>query len=308
MRIKHFLNKLKFTAKKNSPELLIFGGIGTLIFGAVDACVVTYKKAPELIEEHKKNLESIQTVRENDGIADENVQFTEKEMKAMERKENFHFFGRMVWAYKIPIALGMIGTGCILGGHRIIKKRYIRKAAECATLFEGFKEYRNRVKERVGEDVEREIMYNLQPHEEDCEYVDENGKKKKGKQTLYSTDKVTCSDFAKYFDSTCNGWIEGSPENSLVFLKQAERHWNDKLHQRGFVFVNEIYEYLGIPVTKKGKDWGWIDDGTEYKISFGIFNSHSEANRRFVNGLEDVVLLEFNVDGDISELFTKWEK
>ena len=70
---------------------------------------------------------------------------------------------------------------------------------------------------------------------------------------------------------------------------------NDMLHARGHIFLNEVYDMLGIPRTEDGQLVGWIKGGND--VDFGIYNMYKEANRDFVNGYEPVVLLDFNVDG-----------
>ena len=51
---------------------------------------------------------------------------------------------------------------------------------------------------------------------------------------------------------------------------------------------------------------GWIYDeknpvGDNY-IDFGIYDVNKPQNRDFVNGIERVILLDFNVDGNILNL------
>ena len=60
---------------------------------------------------------------------------------------------------------------------------------------------------------------------------------------------------------------------------------------------------LGIPKTKVGQIVGWIYDeehpiGDNY-VDFGIYDLR---NTEFVNGHENVALLDFNVDGNILDL------
>ena len=61
---------------------------------------------------------------------------------------------------------------------------------------------------------------------------------------------------------------------------------------------------LGIERTKAGQVIGWKFDtknltGHHNYVDFGIYKPNCDANRRFVNGLENVILLDFNVDGNI---------
>ena len=63
---------------------------------------------------------------------------------------------------------------------------------------------------------------------------------------------------------------------------------------------------LGIKRTKAGNVVGWIYDeehpvGDNY-VDFGMYDLHNEKARDFVNGHERVILLDFNVDGEILHL------
>ena len=110
------------------------------------------------------------------------------------------------------------------------------------------------------------------------------------------------SDYAKFFDEGCREW-DKDPEYNLTFLKCQENYANDLLKSKGHLFLNEVYDMLGIPRTKAGQIVGWIYDeenpiGDNY-VDFGIYDVYKEANRNFVNGYERNILLDFNVDGDI---------
>ena len=53
---------------------------------------------------------------------------------------------------------------------------------------------------------------------------------------------------------------------------------------------------LGYEQTKAGQIMGWIyDPSKEFNISFGL-GLDNWATRRFVNGYENAVLLQFNIE------------
>ena len=113
------------------------------------------------------------------------------------------------------------------------------------------------------------------------------------------------SDYARFFDVGNPNWEKDS-EYNLMFLKRQQAYANDKLKANGYLFLNEVYDMLGIPKSKAGQVVGWIYDpengsGDNY-VDFGIYNVNREAARDFVNGYERTILLDFNVDGNI------WEK
>ena len=112
-------------------------------------------------------------------------------------------------------------------------------------------------------------------------------------------DREYLSMYAKWFNEKCPAWTNYS-EFNREFLKQQQFHANELLKRRGYVFLNEVYDMLGIPRTKAGQVVGWVYDMTnpmgDNYIDFDIF---SQRNEDFVNGYENSVLLDFNVDGMI---------
>ena len=81
---------------------------------------------------------------------------------------------------------------------------------------------------------------------------------------------------------------------------------NEKLLAQGHVYLNEVYDALGIPRSKAGQIVGWVYNpdnpvGDNY-IDFGIYQTNRAVARDFVNGYEKVILLDFNVDGNILDL------
>ena len=116
------------------------------------------------------------------------------------------------------------------------------------------------------------------------------------------------SQYARFFDETSPYWYKNSgnrsndgPEMNLFFLRAQQNYANELLKHRGYLFLNEVYDMLGMPRTKAGQIVGWIykennTDGDNY-VDFGIYKT--EKNAKFVNGFENSILLDFNVDGAI---------
>jgi hypothetical protein len=116
--------------------------------------------------------------------------------------------------------------------------------------------------------------------------------------------KSDISPYACFFNEDSVAWTK-NPECNKMFLRQQQNYANEKLRQRGYLFLNEVYDMLGIPRTKAGQCIGWIYDeknpiGDNY-VDFGIYDRIH--NQSFVNGYEDSVLLDFNVDGNILDRF-----
>lgn len=104
--------------------------------------------------------------------------------------------------------------------------------------------------------------------------------------------------YSRTFDSTCKNW-EDHREYNRVYLKAAEQYFNMILKARGYVFLRDIYEYLGLPVTKRELFVGWYYDldnpsGDNY-IDFDLPKANKGKNAN--------ITIDFNVDGDITNRF-----
>jgi hypothetical protein len=204
--------------------------------------------------------------------------------------------------YAPAAILATVSISSIVASHHILRKRNVALAAAYATVDKSFKEYRNRVTERFGNEVEREIRYGIKAKEFTETKVDENGKEKSTEITTNVVDTTPSSPYAKFFDASSKAW-EKDPEYNLMFLRGQQAYANDLLRARGHLYLNEVYDMLDIPRTKAGQVVGWIYDeknpiGDNY-VDFGIYETHRMANRDFVNGYEPVIILDFNVDGNI---------
>lgn len=100
--------------------------------------------------------------------------------------------------------------------------------------------------------------------------------------------------YARWFDAESPAWTK-NPGYNLMFIKEQQRYANDMLKVKGHLFLNEVYEMLGMPQTASGQVVGWIYDEND-PVDFGLMN---ERNRNFVNGSDRRVILDFNVHGNI---------
>lgn len=296
------LNRVGLKLKKHSPEILVVTGVVGTVASAVMACKAT-TKIDEVLAETKDNIEKTKDYVEKKGFSEK---YTEEDYK----KDLTIFYAKggleLVKLYAPSVALGALSITAILSGHNVLRKRNVALAAAYATVEKGFKEYRGRVVERFGEELDRELKYNIKAKEVEETTVDEKtGEEKVTKKTVNVVDPNNYSTYARFFDDGCTGWTK-NPEYNLMFLKNQQRYANDLLKSRGHLFLNEVYDMLGIPRTKAGQVVGWIYD-EEYPngdnfVDFGIYDLYNEKARDFVNGYEKTILLDFNVDGDIMNL------
>lgn len=294
------INKMGFQLKKHSPEILMVAGIVGTVVSAVMACKAT-TKVSEILENSKNTIDTIHDCQENEAMAD---QYTPEDAKKDLAIVYIQTGIKLAKLYAPAVALGTLSIASILASNNILRKRNVALAAAYATVDRTFKEYRNRVVERFGEQVDKELRYDIKAKKIEKTVVGEDGKEKKVKETIQVAGIPGYSDYAKFFDSSSPAW-EKNAEYNLMFLKAEQNYANDRLKARGYLFLNEVYERLGIPPTKAGQIVGWIYDpdnpnhnGDNY-VDFGLYDIHKEKTRDFVNGYEEVILLDFNVDGPI---------
>lgn len=298
------LYKVKFGLKKHSPEILVVAGTVGVVTSAVLACKATLK-VNAVVDEAKENLNKIEVAGQK-GVTEAGETYTEEDVKNETKIVYIQTGVKLAKLYALPVGLGVISIAAILGGHNILRKRNIALAASYTALFNDFKEYRSRVVERFGEQLDKELKYNLKTKEVEEIVVHEDGTEeivKKKEQVMDDPDGLAGYDsFARFFDDGCAGW-DPNPEYSLMFLNQQQNYANDKLRRQGYLFLNDVYDMLGIPKCKEGQTHGWVYDeknpiGDNF-VDFGIYNISRRKNRDFVNGYEKVILLDFNHDGNI---------
>lgn len=297
-------NKMGFQLKKHSPEILVVAGVIGTIASAVMACKAT-TKVSEVLDNTKDIIDSIHNCQENEAMAD---QYTPEDAKKDLAIVYVQTGVKLAKLYAPAVALGALSLGSILASNNILRKRNVALAAAYATVDKTFKEYRNRVVERFGEQVDKELRHNIKAQKIDKMVTDEEtGKEKKVKETIQVAETPDNSDYAKFFDSSCKAWEENA-EYNMMYLKAQQQYANDKLKAQGYLFLNDVYDMLGIPRTKAGQIVGWFYDpknpnhkGDDY-VDFGLYDLYKEKTRDFVNGYEEVILLDFNVDGPIINL------
>lgn len=295
-------HKVGFKLKQYSPEILIVSGVIGGVTAAVMACKAT-TELDSILEEHKRKSEEIHDAIEHPETLEK--PYTEEESKKVITLLYAHTGVELAKLYGPSILLGTLSITSILAGHNITRKRNVALAAAYTAMDTSFKEYRGRVVERFGEELDKELRYNIKSQEVEEIVVNEDGSENVIKKTVDVMDPNAISPYAKFFDDGCIGWSK-DPEESLWFLKLQQEYANKKLKTRGYLFLNEVYEMLGIPRTAAGCVVGWIYDekcpnGDNF-VDFGLFDVTKPKTRDFVNGYERVILLDFNVDGNIQHL------
>lgn len=269
-KIRIALNRGLLVLKKYSPEILLATGLTGCVASTVYACKNTLK-LPEVIEKHAEECAVIAYEKPDD-------------KKAM-FVQHVKTAGKIAKIYAGPAVVGALSVSAILGSHNIMKSRNLALAAAYKALDEHFNEYRGIVREKYGEEEEIKI------------YSGETVVKSVDPETGETVEVTKYSKYAKFFDEASKYWEKDALYNR-AFLESVQSKMNDLFDARGHVFLNEVYDALDIPRTPEGALVGWMKGYGDDYIDIGLTNG-SEAGRRFINGDERNILLDFNVDGEI---------
>ena len=297
-----FAGKAEFAIKKNSPEILLGAGIVGFVGTIVLACRATCR-ADEVLEFHRRKIKDINDAKEIADADPEGEMSYDIEIYRQDKAVRYlKTTGSLAKLYAPTIAVGTLSLACFLTSRNIMQKRYLGVVAAYNGLSAAFEEYRKRVRDEYGEGLDKHFRYGTTYDE--LPVYDENGKKTKEKEQVEKTETgmvMQTDDSCRFFDSSNPNW-DKNPTFSMMWLRGQQNILNDILHTRGHVFLNEVYDALGFPHPPQGAVLGWIDGEGDNCIDFGLYDPNKESVRRFVNGVDNVIMLEFNHDGVI------WDK
>ena len=298
--IKLTMNRAMLKVQKYSPEILITAGVVGAVTSTVLACKAT-TKLQTILGDAEQEIDTIKMCSED---PEKYTEYTEEDAKKDMAIVYTHTAMKVAKIYVPAVVLGTASLACIISSHNVLKKRNVALAAAYGSLDKGFKSYRKRVADRFGDEVEKQLRFNTKAEEITETIIDEKGKEKEVTKTIEVAEIDKYSEYSRFFDDGCTGW-EKDPEYNMVFLRAQQQYANDLLRSRGHLYLNEVYDMLGIPRSKAGQVVGWIYDpenpvGDNY-VDFGIYDTNKRSSRDFVNGYERTIILDFNVDGNILE-------
>lgn len=298
-------NRAGLLVQKHSPELMLGGGIAGMLISTVLACSATLKAQATTVQ--VAELDNVlEALNKKGKISDEELEDQKKELVRAYIADLVRFYGPSV-------ILSLASIGMLIGSNRILNSRNVAVLGMFKATDAAFKKYRSRVRDEFGKDLDDYIMYKKK-YEGDLKIIDP--KKKKNKEVnfdevdldgeLFDVDEdwgIVPSPYAVFFDDSSVYW-SNSPTHVEFFLKSQERFMNDNLKIRGHLFLNEVYDALGVPRTKAGAVVGWVDNGQgDGFVDFDLYNPYNKVNRDFINGYHRRgILIDPNVDGVVYDM------
>lgn len=326
--LKDLVSNLSYSLEESSPKIKIVAGVVGLLVAGVLACRksmdVKEKLEPErkafkdihkIVKAKKRTEKSIPDEVEGKSLVPEeervsaDVQFiyTDKDYAKDVLKMSLSAGKKLIKTYAIPVTLAVLSSGLIFSGMHTFNARNIALTTAYTTLSKAFESYKERVKERYGEEVEKEIRYGYKTVECKEKVTDENGKEvwKTEEQKVLDADPSKCSPYAFIFDSRFDEFVT-DPDYCQSFLNFAQTELNSKFHLnvRKYMTLSELYDRIGAPeefYTADAMRIGWLrhSDGDDY--------INLRLQRIFIDELQDDgtvkrvarYLVDPNVEGDV---------
>lgn len=289
--------KAQLTVRKHSPEILMVAGVIGTVAGAVMACKETLE-LEDVLDECKQEKNELE---EQYAMCEE---YSEDALKKDQVKLTIKQVAKIVKLYAPSVIMEATSIGVIFASNDIMRKRNASMAAAYATLNSMYKRYRQNVIESYGEEVDKDMRFGVK-HEKVTE-VDEDGNKVKIDARIVDLDNtaLAISDYSRFFQAGCKGFDASSGRYNLLYLKGIQAMFNNKLIADGYVMLNDVYRELGFDTVPEGWSIGWVYDETnpigDNYIDFGLYEARNK-NQRAVNDWEPVILMDFNVDGNLYE-------
>ena len=295
-----FAKKLVRKAAKHAPEILIGTGIVLGVASTVTACKSTIK-AQDILVESKKEIDEIHDAYDNQEGSDYVYPENEKNHDLI-----VHYAktaGKLIGMYTPSIVLGGLSIACFISSHGIMRNRVTTLVTAYGTLDTAFRNYRKQVAQKLGVMEENALLHGIDP--DDVEIDTNSGHRivKTGDDRAVRVDGYSI--YARCFDEYNPNW-KNNPEYNLSFLRGTQRYLQACLERDGYLFLNDVYRELGFEPSQAGQLVGWIYDPKNENhrgdncVSFGLYNpEHGVALGDFINGNNNAVFLDFNVDGVI---------
>lgn len=279
------LGRQTLILKKQSPHIFFVLGVAGSVASTVLACRATLKLS-ETLDDIKNDLDNVKTLKEIEttpNLLEPDYVYSETQHK----KDLAHVYVtggiELAKLYGPAVLLGAASIGMLTGSHVQLTRRNASLMAAYAALQKAYDEYRARVRAELGDERELELHRALEERVIDGE-------------TVKVVDPNKRSQYSVFFDEYSKYW-EKDPELNRLYITCQQNYANNLLRARKHLFLNEVYDMLGVDRTKAGAVVGWVisKDGDNF-VDFGLYEAY---NSRFVNGWERSVILDFNVDGVI---------
>ncbi len=288
--------RVELILRKNSPEIILGVGVAGVVVGTVLACKATLKVEDILVDAQDK-LHKIDQARE----LGEEVDYSDEDAQKDTAIVYIQTGVKLLKEYSPAIIVTAVSIVLILQSHNLLTKRNAALAAAYKLVDASFKEYRKRVQDEYGEEVDQKLRFGQR--EVEVTEVNNKGKEKKVKKAVLDANDI--APYAFCFSEQSSTMFKRNYDMNLNVLRSVERFSNDRLRWRGHLFLNEVLDDLGMQRTSAGAVVGWVygpnehNDNNDQVVIFGIETPVNEEMQNAKDSMVQPFYLNFNVDGVI---------
>lgn len=302
----------KLFVKKHSPTILTICSVGATL-GAVATTAKATWDAKDVIEEHNKDIDILNAELEKNNT---------KENKKKIADRYFQTGVELTDLYFAPLVLTGVSIGSAIFSNKISNARLAAAGASYALLKKMYEKYRNNVKEKYGEEADRDIMYGAKEVEK--EVVDKKGKVKKVKEKEYDVTSAVNNPCAVLLGDGIDSILQGNRWYDINMLQSIENKLTYEINSNGYILMQDIAKELGIKPGSKYQHDIWASHGivkSQARIENVIAKAKAEGrevteeelifanrldlglknpvNAKYISGDEPMIWILPNLDGDI---------
>ena len=235
--IKTFAKQIERGVEKHAPEILT--GIG--VTGFVTTVVLGIKVTPKAINA----IDNERRARKNEVLENQSADISEDQLNqkiAAAAKLTPVDYVKCTWKIYTPVVLtGAASIACVLGANHISLRRNAALVAACTLTENRFSEYKDKVKELIGDKKEQNVR-------------DELAKDRIAHNPMVEEDVVNTGKG----ETLCYDAISGRYFMSDIDeIKRALNLLNHQLLYDETASLNDLYDYLGLEPNGCGEDFGW---------------------------------------------------
>lgn len=253
---------------KNAPILLTVAGVA----GVGATAVFSYKAKDKVedvvdkLEESQNKLAEIQEIESRldnreERLSDHEYEVLKNELELANTQykpyTNLEVARDIAGAVALPVLTGVASVTAIALSYYIQNNRIVNLAAALATSSAENALMRKQYKQLHGEEKYNEF---ISTHQEEVQL--EGEKKPK---------KVNVADDLS--QSTTEAWFRESAffasddyDYNMSYINSKLDSMDLRLFQRGFLTLNEVYDALGLPITKQGALLGWSTGDFSWEV------------------------------------------
>lgn len=312
--IKKSAKALRMKTVKHSPDILVVAGVGSMLVGTG----LAIKSSLDVKDILADAAEELDDIRDDEALLIESPHPEEAKSLTKDKAKVYIHYGLELGRMYAPAALCVFGgAASVFKGHNILKKRNVALAASYATLDSAYSAYKQRVAETLGAEKAEKLEYGVETEK----VKGENGKK----QTVsFVNPDNTLSMYAYPFKSCYsqttkdgktimvkNPYFQDEELFDTGWIKSAETFANLQLETRGYVYLSDVYDRLGITPRDNNSElasrvMGWVDDGSIHPISFFSYIPEGidpyEQPEYLMRDHDGNVILDFNVQGNVLDM------